>query len=311
MKSAELEISLVDLTDWRSNGDEKVARELVDSFRRTGFAYVTGHGIPAETVRTAFDAGWKFFAQDPAELDAVHYRHANNYHGFVPRGVTEGTGAMHEIFDCGMEGPNTYVGPGDLLRSTPNQWPPRLPEFRPAIQNYQRAARTLADEVLAAICAGLGLERDFFLTKCAEPHAQTRMLHYLQAPDTDEDTISVGRHCDYEVVTILAHENIGGLQVADPDDEDRWFDVPPIEGAFVLNLGDMMTRWTNGLLPATPHRVISPRNSERLAIAFFYATSYDVVVEPVLPPARPEDGITYEPISTGQFVYNCFTEFGI
>lgn len=309
MKSVGTEISLVDLTEWRSNGDEKVARELVDSFRRTGFAYVTGHGVPEETVRAAFAAGWKFFRQDPAELDAVHYRNANNYHGYVPNGVTAGTGAMHEIFDCGMEGPNTYVGPGDVLRSTPNQWPPNLPEFRPAVQNYQREAKRLADEVLGAISLGLGLEPDFFLRRCAEPHAQTRMLHYFQAPDTEEDTFSVGRHCDYEVVTILAHENIGGLQVLDPN--EQWIDVPPIEGAFVLNAGDMMTRWTNGLLPATPHRVVSPRHSERLAIAFFYATSYDVVVEPVLPPAHPEDGVTYEPITTGQFVYNCFTEYGI
>jgi isopenicillin N synthase-like dioxygenase len=309
MKSVGHGISLVDLTDWRANNDEKIAHELVDSFQRTGFAYVTGHGVPAETVRSAFSAGWEFFGQDEKEREVIHYRNANNYHGFVPRGVTEGTGAMHEIFDCGMEGPNTYRGPGDVLRSTPNQWPPRLPGFRPAIQAYQRAAKGLADEVLSAISVGLGLDKDFFASRCAEPHAQTRLLHYFQAPDTEEDTFTVGTHCDYEVVTVLAHEKVGGLQVQDPD--EQWIDVPPVEGASVLNAGDMMTRWTNGLLPATPHRVVSPRHRERLAIAFFYATSYDVVVEPVLPPAHPENGVTYEPISTGQFVYNCFTEYGI
>jgi isopenicillin N synthase-like dioxygenase len=299
-------IAVVDLTDWRENGDEKIARQLTESLQRTGFAYVTGHGVPPETIAAAFGAARQFFHQDPEELDAVHYRHANKYHGFVPRGLTPA--ALHELYDCGMDIPSSYRGPGEKLRSTPNLWPPKLPGFQVAIERYQAAARELADHALAALAAGLSLPGDFFKVRCAEPHAQMRLLHYLQAPDTPEDVFSVGRHCDYEVVTILAQDDVGGLQVRGSD--DQWIQVRPIEGALMLNAGDAFTRWTNGLIPATPHRVVSPRTGERFAIAFFYATSYDVTMEPVLPPAIP-DGPTYEPITTGAYMWKRFTEEGI
>lgn len=308
MNAVAEKIAVIDLADWRASASEETALQLVDSFRRTGFAYVTGHGVPSDTVAGLFDAAHQFFAQDAGQLEAVHYRHANNYHGFVPMGVTPGTGSLHELYDAGMDVSSTYRGPGEMLRSTPNLWPKGLPGFRPAVERYQAAMRDLADSVLAAMAVGLSLPGDFFKVRCVEPHAQMRLLHYLPASDTPEDVFSVGRHCDYEVVTVLAQDNVGGLQVRGPDLD--WINVPPMDGAFVLNAGDMLTRWTNGLLPATPHRVVSPRSCERFAVAFFYATSYDVMVEPVLPPARP-DGPTYEPIATGAYIEKRFTEEGI
>jgi isopenicillin N synthase-like dioxygenase len=299
-------IAVVDLTDWRENTDEKVARQLTESMQRTGFAYLVGHGVRAEAISGAFDAARQFFRQNPAELDAVHYRHANNYHGYVPRGVTPA--ALHEMYDCGMAIPSSYRGPGDKLLATPNLWPPGLPGFRLAIERYQANVRELADIALAALATGLSLPRDFFRVRCAEPHAQMRLLHYFPAPDTSTEVFSVGRHSDYEVVTILAQDDVGGLQVRGPD--EQWIEVRPIDGALMLNAGDAFTRWTNGFIPATPHRVLSPRTSERFAIAFFYATSYDVIMDPVLPPARP-DVPTYEPMTTGAYMWKRFTEEGI
>ncbi|TCO61930.1 isopenicillin N synthase family dioxygenase [Actinocrispum wychmicini] len=301
-------IDTIDLTGWRSNADEKIARQLVDSFQRIGFAYVTGHGVPDETVERAFDASRQFFHQDPAQLDTVHYRHANKYHGFVPRGATPGIGSFHEMYDLGLDIPTTYRGPGAVMRTTPNLWPENLPMFRPAVERYQGAMRDLADSILAALAVGLGLPADFFRIRCAEPHAQMRLLHYLPFAADSADRFSVGRHCDYETVTILAQDDVGGLQVSGPD--GQWINVPPLDGTFVLNAGDMLTRWTNGLLPATPHRVLSPTDTERFSVAFFYATSYDVVVEPALPPADP-DGPQYEPITTGAYMWQRFTEEGI
>ncbi|MEV4315546.1 2OG-Fe(II) oxygenase family protein [Actinocrispum sp. NPDC049592] len=306
MNATDDAIAVVDLSEWRENADEKVALQLTDSFRRTGFAYVTGHGVPMETISGAFDAARRFFHQDPAELDAVHYRHANKYHGYVPPGLTPA--ALHELYDCGMEIPTTYEGPGEVLQATPNLWPPKLPEFRPAIQRYQAAVRELADSALGAIAYGMSLPTDFFKVRCEQPHAQMRLLHYLQAPETPEDVFSVGRHRDYEVVTVLAQDAVGGLQVRGR--EKQWIEVPPIEGALMLNSGDAMARWTNGVIPATPHRVVSPKNDERFAIAFFYATSYDVVIEPVVEKDRA-DAPTYEPITTGAYMWKRFTEEGI
>lgn len=299
-------IATIDLEPWRTKADEKTALQLVESLQYTGFVYVTGHDVSASTVSDAFDAARSFFRLDPEQLDAVHYRHAMKYHGYVPPGITKVAG--HELYDTGMDLPSTYVGPGDVLRSVPNLWPADLPGLRPALERYQVAMRGLADSVLQAIAVGLSLSPDFFEARCAEPHAQLRLLHYLQAPDSEEDVFSVGRHSDYETVTILAQDNAGGLQVWGP--HGTWICVPPVEGTFVINAGDMMPRWTNGLLPAAQHRVASPRASDRHAIAFFYGTSYDVVIEPALPPAQP-DGEAYVPITTGAYMYKRFTEEGI
>lgn len=305
MKAADT-IDLVDLGPWRTGADEKTALRLVEAMRHTGFVYITGHGVPATTVADVFDAAQQLFSQSPEQLDAVHYRHAMNYHGWVPRRNTPA--AYHELFDLGVDIPSSYEGPGAELRTAPNLWPQGLPTFRPSIERYQGEMRDLADSVLGAIAVGLSLPADFFKVRCSEPHAQMRLLHYLQVPDTGEEVFSVGRHSDYEAVTILAHDDVGGLQVWGQD--ENWIDVPPIDGAFVVNAGDMLARWTNDVIPAGQHRVVSPTASERYAVAFFYATSYDVDIVPAVQPARP-DGRVYEPVTTGAFMYMRFKEEGM
>ncbi|TCR16041.1 2OG-Fe(II) oxygenase family protein [Streptomyces sp. BK205] len=306
--AAEQTIDMIDMSEWRKNADQATAIQLVDSFQRTGFAYITGHGVPAATVADVLEASRQFFAQDAARLDAVHYRHAGHYHGYVPKGVIPGTGSFHEIYDTGMDIPTDYEGPGAFMRAIPNLWPENLPEFRPAIERYQLAMRELCDEVLCAISVGLELPADFFKVRCAEPHAQMRLLHYVPRPDAPDDALSVGRHSDYEAVTILAQDDVGGLQIRDPEGE--WINVPPIEGAFVINAGDMLTRWSNGRIPATPHRVLTPKEQERFSVAFFYGTSYDVLIEPIGEPVN-EKARQYEPITTGAYMEKRFTEDGI
>jgi isopenicillin N synthase-like dioxygenase len=301
-------IAVIDLAAWRENADETTATRLVDSFQRTGFAYVTGHGVPGDTVAGVFEASRQLFHQDAEDLDALHYRHARNYHGYVPPGVTEGTFSYHEFYDTGMELESSYEGPGAFMRRIPNLWPEKLPDFKPAIQRYQAAMRVLCDEILSAIAVGLGLSADFFKIRSADPHAQMRLLHYLPRHDAEDDSLSVGRHRDYEAVTILAQDNVGGLQVRGPD--KQWIDVPPIEGAFVINAGDLLSRWTAGRVPATPHRVLTPKTEERFSVAFFYGTSYDVLIEPIGEPVT-EYAKKYVPMTTGAYMEKRFTEDGI
>ncbi|MEV4211236.1 2OG-Fe(II) oxygenase family protein [Micromonospora sp. NPDC049662] len=310
MASTRDQVAVIDLSDWlaRTPEGDAVAMRLVDSFRKVGFVYVIGHGIAAEAVTAIFRASYRLFQQTPAQLDKVHYRHAGHYHGYVPKGVLAGTGSFHELYDCGMDIGDDYQGPGAYLSNMPNPWPEDLPGFRETVEGYQQLMRPLADELLAAIGVGLGLPRDFFQARSAIPHAQLRLLHYLPRPDAPDDALSVGRHSDYEAVTILAQDDVGGLQVRDP--HGQWMDIKPIEGAFLINAGDMLVRWTNGTIPATPHRVRTPRERERYSVAFFYGTSYDVVMEPVLPPAHPVVE-RHEPVTGGEYLWQRFTEHGI
>lgn len=298
-------IALIDITGWRERAAGEVARQVVEAFQDTGFAYVTGHGVAPDLVEGVFAASRALFAQDADRMAALHHGRANNFHGHVPVGQTPGPGSRYETFDLGLELPGGYTGPGSGLRGTPNLWP-ELAGFRDTVTRYQDAVRALADSVLGAVATGLGLTGDFFLTRCREPHGQLRLLHYPRRPDAEPGELSVGRHSDYEALTVLAQDSAGGLQVRGPD--GGWSDVAPVPGAFVLNVGEMLTRWTNDLLPATPHRVLSPRERDRYSVAFFYATSYDTRIEPlVLPPATDSH---YPAVTTGEYLAQRLGEVG-
>lgn len=309
MSDANASIPIIDFSGWLSGSTEdrqKTARQLIASFQGIGFAYITGHGVPQSAVAEIFGASRQFFAQSPQQLEPLHYRNARNYHGYVPKGTLLSTGAFHEIFDCGMETPGEYHGKGEEIRNTPNLWPSALPGFRGTVERYQIVMKALADALLAAIATGIGLPTEFFADRCALPHAQLRLLHYLPRPGRAR-SVSVGRHCDYEAVTILAQDDVGGLQVR--DSAGRWTDIRPVEGAFLINVGEMLARWTNGVVPATPHRVLTPSSRERYSVAFFYGTGYDVLIEPVLAPA--DGAARYEPMTGGEHLHLCLTEHGL
>jgi isopenicillin N synthase-like dioxygenase len=166
--------------------------------------------------------------------------------------------------------------------------------------------RRLADAVLSMIVTGLGWPSDYFLCRCDKPTAQLRILHYPRQVASG-DTLSVGPHSDYEALTILSQDDVGGLQIRRPD--GSWIDVTPIPDAFVLNIGEMLTMWTNGLLPATLHRVRTPRSADRYSVAFFYGTNYDAVIEP--PAAELGPGLTrHEPTTAGEYLERRLREVG-
>jgi isopenicillin N synthase-like dioxygenase len=304
MTVAEHSIALIDIAEWRTKADPGTARRIVDAFQDLGFAYITGHGVDPALIDGIFTASRGFFSQDATRMARLHHRNAGNFRGHVPIGQTPGPGGRYETFDIGLELPPGYTGPGHALRETPNLWPEPL-EFRATIRRYQNAMRELADSVLSAVATGLGLAGDFFLTRCGQPHAQLRLLHYPPQRDAAEGDLSVGRHSDYEALTILAQDAVGGLQVRTPD--GGWINVRPRPDAFVLNVGEMLTRWTNDLLPATPHRVLSPRDRHRYSVAFFYASSYDTLIEPV---PQPGDTRHYEAITVGEYLSRRLGEVG-
>lgn len=309
MGSAGEVIELVDIAGWRTRSDPDVADRLVRAFRTTGFATIVGHGMPGSTRDAVFAAARRFFALDPVGLDSVHHRHVNSYRGYIPLRSEQGHGAnaRYECFDCGLELPDTYHGPGAALRSTPNLWPD-LAGFRPAVERYRAEVHAIADSVLGAVASGLGQSADFFRRRCTEPLGQLRLLHYPRQPDADDSALSAGQHSDYEALTILAQDDVGGLEVLGPD--GAWLTVEPVESAFVVNVGEMLTRWTNGTLPATPHRVRSPRARDRYSIAFFYGTDYDSVIEPMALPAAGTPIDRYEPVTVGAYLERRFSEVG-
>ena len=172
----------------------------------------------------------------------------------------------------------------------PNQWPAGAPEFRQAMEDYQAAVHRLAGQVTAAVAVALELPEDYFAAWFTTPMVILSPLHYPPQGSSDQGDISearigAGAHSDYGCLALLAQDERGGLQVRNA--AGQWIDAKPVPGTFVVNVGDMLARWTNDLFPPTLHRVINTSGLDRQSIPFFYDPDADAPVE-VIPTVLAE-----------------------
>ena len=202
---------------------------------------------------------------------------------------------MKEAFNVGLE-----IAPDDpdLLSKQPfrslNAWP-SLPNFRETLLAYYDACAALGARLHRAFACDLGLKPDFFDDKFDRPMATLRLLHYPAPPQGSEPRTGAGVHTDYGNLTLLATDDVGGLEVRARNGE--WIEAPVVPGAFIVNIGDCLMRWTNDIYVSTPHRVVNRSARERYSIAFFYDPNPDAIVEtiPVLRAARRTRPLSADP----------------
>ncbi len=284
-------------------GDKRrVAQELDRAARTSGFLYIRGHGLPPELVQGVEAAAASFFALD----DAIKRRYTiglfPNHRGYVPPGeeVFYGTASKDtkEAFDLCFELPENdpdYVAGNRLLG--PNVWPSELPEFRSAVSAYYRAVFELGRRLLGGFALALGLPPEHFEPVLQKPPSQLRLVHYPASLEpANEGAMGISSHTDYEVFTIL-HTTRPGLEVVNA--QGRWIDAPPIPGAFVVNLGDMMEVLTNGRWVSTAHRVRRV-TEERYSFPLFFSLDYHAVVEPIPSLLAEGESPRYERLIAGE-----------
>ncbi len=260
-------IDLAPLREGHETGLEAVAREIGAACRDVGFFYVVNHGVPAELIDDAFAKSRAFFAQSVAEklelaMDVVGGN--RGYTGFMGEALDPTHGRdKKEAFNIGIE--LAADDPG--LASEPfralNAWP-RTSGFRQTMLQYFQACERLGAEIHRAFARDLGLADAFFKDKLERSLATLRLLRYPPEPAGE---IGAGTHTDYGNITLLATDGVGGLEVRTRNGE--WLAAPSIDGAFVVNIGDCLMRWTNDVYVSTPHRVVSRGGGERYSIAFF------------------------------------------
>ena len=256
-----------------------------EAAHEVGFFYLIGHEVPDELVGRALGAARRLFELPQADKDAVAMVRSPHFRGYTRLGgeLTRGELDWREQIDIGPERP-PIGGPGKadyLWLQGPNQWPAALPELPGIIDEWDTALSRVARTLLRHWAVSLGSPPDVFDSAFAE--APATLIKIIRYPARAVSSQGVGAHRDAGVLTLLlAEPGSRGLQVrkgngTHPD--DGWIDVPPREGAFIVNIGELLEVATGGYLRATEHRVnLHGPAAERISVPFFFNPRLDAQI---------------------------------
>ncbi|HVF84380.1 MAG TPA: 2-oxoglutarate and iron-dependent oxygenase domain-containing protein [Abditibacteriaceae bacterium] len=308
------QIPVIDFGQFLDGDDTQrraVAAEIGAACRGAGFFYIQNHGIEPRIFDAVYAQGQKFFALPTEEKMKIYIGTNDRNRGYSPmlEEKLSKKGDLKESFDLALElgEDDADVQKGARLYG-PNLWPKDdvLPDFRQTIyDDYYLRVLDLGRHVLQAFALALDLPQDYFADKTRKPMCNLRVLHYPpQQGVIDPDMLGCGAHTDYECFTLLAQSDAGGLQVQNASGE--WIEAPPIAGTFVVNIGDMMARWTNDVFASTPHRVINRSGRERMSLPFFFGADYFATVE-CLETCRSENNPPrYAPVMAGDYLMEIY-----
>lgn len=275
------------------------AQRIGRACQEVGFFYIAGHGVPQELIDRTYAMSRAFHTSPVEQRLRVHVANSPGTRGWCPatdewddpdpelyRLVPKrepidflSTPQLHAAFDLSLEigddDPDFRAGNVMLV---PNQWPDWIPGFRETVTEYYEAVRAVGDRLFRAFALALDLPERFFVDMAQKPPSQLRLLRY---PPNDRpmnnSNPGIFPHSDFECFTVL-NQQAPGLQVMNAARE--WVEAPPIPGTFIVNIGDLLEGWTNGLFKATQHRVVNT-GRERFSMPLFFAVDYHTVVEPL------------------------------
>jgi isopenicillin N synthase-like dioxygenase len=289
----------------RSEDRRAIAYEVRRACMEVGFFYLRNHGIPVPVIKRAHAAMQRFFALPRSEKMKIHYLATSNHRGYVAEGDIKADhelkgGDMHEAVELAQDLPENDP---DYLRGIkfygPNVWPDAPPDFRWALGTYFDTQLAFGRVMLRAFALALDLPETFFEPIYTKPMSRLRACYYPpQQPGWDVRNIGIGAHQDYEMFTTVWQTNHAGLQVLGTD--NNWIEVTPIEGTMVVNLGDLMQRWSNDRFLSRPHRVVNLTTEPRYSIVQFFGVDHDAAMDAFPTCADPDNPPRYPMISCGQ-----------
>ncbi|MCW5770699.1 MAG: isopenicillin N synthase family oxygenase [Rhodospirillaceae bacterium] len=278
------DIPLIDLGPALANAagaKAATAKAMRDALEAIGFFAIANHGLDDAAVDRALAATRSFFGLSADEKSKV--RISGAHRGYMPmRDQHRAEATQANLSESFLVGPDLAPDDPDVLAHKPlhgpNQWPARPDALRPALDAYFAEASRLGFRLLELFEIALDLPAGRFSECFTHPMAFIRALHYPPAPvPAQADLFGAAPHSDFGFLTIVTQDDAGGLQAQRRD--GTWVDAPRLPGAAVVNVGDMLMRWTNDRFRSTLHRVINPKGRDRYSLAFFFDPDFETVVE--------------------------------
>ena len=295
-------IPVIDIAPLRDGtGPRGVARAVHAASRGLGFIYIKGHGIPDQVIEAARICAYAFFHSPERLKRTVNV--SPKHRGYLGHGGAkmhdDATADLKESFIWGYQDDNGNT-PEDHPLLGANRWPAFLPDMQMHAMSYFHHAHRVAQHMMRGFALGLGLEDDFFLRSCSRPLSRASFVYYpAQSENMREDRYGVGPHTDFGVLTVLCQDDVGGLQVEDVNGD--WIHAPPIEGTLIVNVADLLSRWTDGAYKSTPHRVVNNSGRERLSLVLAFDPDPDTLIDAgrIYGPDHP---VGEEPITCGDYL---------
>lgn len=305
-------IPVIDLAPAHTGNYALVGQKIHDAFVSSGFCYIKNHGIPTECIEELKKQSLDFFHLPLSEKE--RYRPKQAVRGFNALNRTIMYGAARpdykEFYQIGPElSPESEQKlPKNELQGA-NIWPEDRPAFRDAFLAYYKAVAECGQILLKAVAHSLNLESQFFEKKYHYPLQRTQTIWYPPAEARSESeiiTYGVAPHTDYGCITLLWQDDTGGLEVQNLQNE--WVSAVPIPDTLVINIGDLLCRWSNDRYRSNMHRVLNKSGKERFSIATFYDPDFDAVIDPRDLGLPETETSHYEPVTAGAYIMKRISE---
>lgn len=289
-----------------ASGRRSIAAAAVNACETSGFFYITGHGIDEAVFTRAREVALEFFRGPQQIKSEVHITTVKHHRGYVGNfDVSPDTskgGDIREAYkvalDIGTDDPDYLAG---ITLYGPNIWPRGMPEFEKEIYHAYQCFQQLAESIFSLFAIGLELEDDFFEPLISKPASVMNVNYYPASdPEQEGEASGIGAHSDYEAFAMLWQDDVGGLEIESLSGE--WQAVTPLENALVINIGDLMSHWTNDRFRATRHRVINRSGRERVSFACFGNTNYHALIECIPSCCDDNNPARYPPVKSGDYL---------
>lgn len=284
---------------------QTLVEEIGDACHNWGFFQVINHGVPFERREKLELASRKFFAQSTEEKRKVRRDEVNPL-GYYDTEHTKNVRDWKEVFDLTVKNPTvipaSHEASDNGVKEIVNQWPEYPSELREAFEEYAKEMEKLAYKLLELISLSLGLPANRLSGFFNDHTSFFRLNHYPSCP-VPHLALGVGRHKDGGALTILAQDDVGGLQVKRKTDGE-WIRVKPTPHAYIVNVGDIIQVWSNDRYESVEHRVMVNSEKERFSMPFFFNPDHNVMVEPLEELITEQNPAKYRAYSWGKFFTN-------